>query len=103
MADTPDTFTDLVALAAPGNGLLIRTGQKWSYPGAQRHGTNLRIPSPNADGSRVQAALDAGAWVPWRFDAAGQPDMVCAADSPHLPRGGALKPADVGGVRSIVA
>lgn len=99
-----DTFDDLAALAANGNGLLIRTGSKWSYPGAQREGTNLRIPSPNVDDSRVQAALDAEAWRVWRVDAAGKPDMVCAMDSPlGTKRALPLKPSDVGTVRSVAA
>lgn len=76
-----DTFSDLDALAANGDGSLWRRGPVWSYPNAPTNDprtASLVLPIANVPDSRVQAALQAGAWVAAWIDDQNTPIAVLA-------------------------
>lgn len=72
MADNwpTDTFTDLAALAAQGDGSLVRVNGAWTYAGAplDTTGTNLRLPVATVSARRVWAAIVRQVWRPVAFD-----------------------------------
>ena len=80
-----DAYTDLDTLAASGAGVLqLEQGNVWSYPGAPHEDArvhNLAPPITYATDSRVQAALQAGAWVGVRQNSEGKITAVMKAPS----------------------
>ena len=77
----PDTFADLDTLAANGDGTLWRRDSVWSYPGCPTTSpvaSNLRLPIATVPDARVQAALQAGAWVAAWIDRTASPTRLLA-------------------------
>lgn len=87
-----DTFSDLDTLAANGDGTLWRRGPVWSYPNAPTTDvrlTNGAIPLDNLPDARIQAALQAGAWVAAWIDDTKTPVAVLAVCK--APEGGVIR------------
>jgi hypothetical protein len=72
-AAAPVAADDYRALAAKADGVLVRNGSVWTYPGApmDRSGTNLRLPLEYVTDETVQAALADGSLSPGVHDASG--------------------------------
>jgi hypothetical protein len=59
------SMADLKAFAEKGNGILVKRGTVWTYPGAEfdTSGTNLRLPTEYVSDADVQAALQDGSFM----------------------------------------
>ena len=73
-----ETFADLAALAAKGDGRLLRAqgapGDFWTYEGAPTtQGSNLKLPIESISGRRVWAAVLRGVWRYIGGDGVGGP------------------------------
>lgn len=66
------------ALAAKGNGVLVKTGSVWSYSGAplDPSGTNLRLPLEYVQQSEIDEAVASGDAVVTTRDFSGLPLAV---------------------------
>ncbi len=70
--------TAYAALAAKGDGVLVKRGSVWTYPTAETDGsgTNIKLPVEYVTDQEVQQALRDGALVPATTETTGAPLSV---------------------------